>query len=171
MSTRRPSVQREYQQQVLLRWMTTITYRMITVGVILFVVGLAYLLYALFMLGDQGSYTAADVGRIQSNLTLFGRLALLGAGMVVIGLAWNFLEEETVGYVLVLLALFFYWGLPFCWGKSARCLSLTPCAVSPWNGFATSCGCCFRPASSSRCLWGLPRAFGVYATAPRWTRP
>ena len=117
MSTRRPSVQREYQQQVLLRWMSTITYRMITVGAILLVVGLAYLLYALFMLGDQGSYTAADVGRIQGNLTLFGRLALLGAGMVVIGLAWNFLEEEVVGYVLVLLALFFYWGLPFLLGQ------------------------------------------------------
>ncbi|MEN3002193.1 MAG: hypothetical protein ABDI19_10200 [Armatimonadota bacterium] len=117
MSTRRPSVQREYQQQMLLRWVTTITYRMITVGAILFVVGLAYLLYALFALGDQANYSAADVARIQGNLTLFGRLALLGAGMVVIGLAWNYLEEEVIGFVLVLLAVFFYWGFPFLLGQ------------------------------------------------------
>lgn len=117
MSTRRPSVQREYQQQILLRWVTTITYRMITVGAILFVVGLAYLLYALFALGDQSSYSAADAARIQGNLTLFGRLSLLGAGMVVIGLAWNYLEEEVVGFILVLLAVFFYWGVPFLLGQ------------------------------------------------------
>ncbi|MCS7064691.1 MAG: hypothetical protein NZL85_00300 [Fimbriimonadales bacterium] len=117
MSARRPSVQREYQQQILLRWITTITYRMITVGVILFVVGLVYLFYALFALSDQTGYSAADAARIQGNLTLFGRLALLGAGMVVIGLAWNYLEEEVVGFILVLLALFFYWGVPFLLGQ------------------------------------------------------
>ncbi len=118
---RRSSVQREYQIQVLLRWVTTVTHWMISVGAILFVLGLVYLLYALFFAGleQAQNFTPADQARIQGNLTLFGRLILLGAGMVVVGVAWNYLEEATVGVILLLLAIFFYWGLPFLIGQFA----------------------------------------------------
>lgn len=116
---KRPSVQREYQRQLMLRWITTFTQWMISVGAILFLLGFAYLMYAVFLAGlDQSqSFSAADQARIQGNLSLAGRIMLLGAGLVVIGVAWNYLEEAVVGVILLLLAVLFYWGLPFLMGQ------------------------------------------------------
>lgn len=116
---KRPSVQQEYQRQMMLRWLTTVTQWMISVGAILFLLGFAYLMYAVFMAGlDQPqNFSQADYARIQGNLGLAGRMTLLGAGLVVIGVAWNYLEEALVGVILLLLAVFFYWGLPFVMGQ------------------------------------------------------
>ncbi|MCS7300202.1 MAG: hypothetical protein NZ556_01415 [Fimbriimonadales bacterium] len=115
---RRPSVQREYQRQLMLRWITTITQWMISVGAILFTLGLIYLLYAVLFAGlDSQQFTPQDQARIRDNLALAGNALLLGAGCIVIGLAWNYLEEPMVGVVLLLLAVVFYWGVPFLIGQ------------------------------------------------------
>jgi hypothetical protein len=44
--SKRPSIQQEYQRQLMLRWITTVTQWLMSAGAILFVLGLVYLLYA-----------------------------------------------------------------------------------------------------------------------------
>ncbi|MFQ3611933.1 MAG: hypothetical protein SNJ72_10625 [Fimbriimonadales bacterium] len=119
MSAKRPSIQREYQRQLMLRWITTITQWMISGGAIIFILGFVYLLYAVLIAGlDQsGGFSAQDQARIEGNLTFAGRMVLLGAGMVVIGVAWNYLEEPLVGVVMLALAGLFYWGFPLALGQ------------------------------------------------------
>ncbi|MFN7162578.1 MAG: hypothetical protein ACK4NB_05910, partial [Fimbriimonadales bacterium] len=110
--SKRPSVQQEYQRQLMLRWITTLTQWLMSIGAILFVLGLVYLLYAVLFAGlDSQSFSAQDQARIRDNLGLAGNALLLGAGFIVIGLAWNYLEEPLVGVVLLLLAAAFYWGV------------------------------------------------------------
>jgi hypothetical protein len=87
-------------------------------GCNLFVLGLVYLLYALLFANLDGqSFTAQDQARIRDNLGLAGNALLLGAGFIVIGLAWNYLEEPLVGVILLLAAALFYWGLPLLIGQ------------------------------------------------------
>jgi hypothetical protein len=42
--SKRPSIQQEYQRQLMLRWITTITQWLMSAGAILFVLGSVYLL-------------------------------------------------------------------------------------------------------------------------------
>ena len=116
--SKRPSIQQEYQRQLMLRWITTITQWLMSAGAILFVLGLVYLLYAvLFANLDSQSFTPQDQARIRDNLALAGNALLLGAGFIVIGLAWNYLEEPLVGVALLVGAALFYWGLPLLIGQ------------------------------------------------------
>jgi len=116
--SKRPSIQQEYQRQLMLRWITTITQWLMSAGAILFVLGLVYLLYALLFANLDGqSFTAQDQARIRDNLGLAGNALLLGAGFIVIGLAWNYLEEPLVGVALLIAAALFYWGLPLLIGQ------------------------------------------------------
>lgn len=115
---RQPSVHEEYRRQLILSWITTITHWMMTLGAIMFVLGFVYLLYAILFAGlDSQQFTAQDHVRIRGNLGLAGNMMLLGAGFIVIGVAWNYLEEPLVGVVLLLLAAGFYWGLPLLIGQ------------------------------------------------------
>ena len=71
--SKRPSIQQEYQRQLMLRWITTVTQWLMSAGAILFVLGLVYLLYAvLFANLDGQSFTAQDQARIRDNLGLAG---------------------------------------------------------------------------------------------------
>ncbi len=116
--SKRPSIHREYQRQLILGWITSITYWMMSLGTIMFALGLVYLLYAVVFAGlDSQQYSAQDVVRIRGNLSLAGNALLLGAAFIVIGLAWNYLEEPLIGVILLLLAAVFYWGLPLLIGQ------------------------------------------------------
>ena len=75
--SKRPSIQQEYQRQLMLRWITTVTQWLMSAGAILFVLGLVYLLYAvLFANLDGQSFTAQDQARIRDNLALAGKALL-----------------------------------------------------------------------------------------------
>lgn len=78
-------------------------------------VGLGYLLFATFSgaLHQTEGLTRADQQRILENLTLTGRVALVGVAALVIAFCWLFIEEEWLGYLLLLVAALLYWGLPF----------------------------------------------------------
>jgi hypothetical protein len=80
--SKRPSIQQEYQRQLMLRWITTITQWLMSAGAILFVLGLVYLLYAvLFANLDSQSFTPQDQARIRDNLALAGNALLLGRAL------------------------------------------------------------------------------------------
>lgn len=105
---------KEVAQQRVMDRITQVAQWTMMVGAVLGLLGLAYLLYAVFSgsLDSAQAYTQADRDRIAGNVVMAGRFAIFGFALMLLGLSWIYLTEAWLGYVLLLLAAAFYWGVP-----------------------------------------------------------
>lgn len=105
---------RQMAQQRMMDRITTVAQYLMIGGTVIGLLGLLYLLYATFVAPlDQEGLSAADRSRITNNLSMAGRMTILGFAAMILGMCWIYITEVWLGYLLILLAGAFYWALPY----------------------------------------------------------